>query len=880
MERLGMWWRRLRLLFGRERWDRDLEDEMRFHLEMQAQENRENGIDAEEARYSASRQLGNATVLREASRAEWGWTWVESVLQDVRYTVRSLDRTPGFTAVALATLALGIGANTAIFSLLHDMILERLPISHPEELVQLTWSSQRGSRGSNFNWPEFEPMLRPQPALPGLCAHLSQEVSLVADGTFERVRAHHVSGGYYSTLGVRAFLGRTLGAADDRPSAAPAAVLSYAYWQRRFARDPRILGRTVSLDGTPLTIVGVTPPEFYGVSRLTPPEITVPLDAVPLADGKSYYVFYFARLQPGVSPVQARAQVTMRMQGLLEAELKSERDWMGKMKLDVIPAATGEYDARWTLETSLRILWICIGIVLLICCTNLATLLLARSAVRSREIAARLVIGASRGRILRQLLTESVVLSMGGGSLGLATGYLVHRVLLILLSTDGPTTIEYRLHPPLLAFTAGVSVLIGILLGLAPALRAARINLSSAMRGDAPTTSGRLRLTPARWLLVAQVAASVVLLASATLFVRTLHNLKTIDAGFDRERLLLMSVDTRPARLDGERLLALLDDVMERVSAIPGVRSAALAQMEVYGRNAMKNIWGQGFVPQHGTVGFNMVGPGFFSNAGIPLVAGREFSSRDRAGAPLVAMVNEAFVRAHLPGGDPLGRRFGDRGPKSAGMFEIVGVVKDARHANLRLPPQPTVYQSLWQHARLPPFVLHVRTVRDPASLTAHLRREIQAANSALTIHHVRTMTEEVEGTLRQERTFATLLGWLGGLALGLCCVGLYGVASYSVTRRTKEIGLRMAIGAARGDILWLVLRETLGLVTIGSLLGAPLALVAARVIRRLLFGLTPADPWTVGTAVLLMAGIATIACLVPAYRAIRIHPTEALRYE
>jgi len=864
-------------LFHHGQREEDLDEEVQAHLRMAAQERMMQGETAEQARASAVREFGNATLVKEVTREMWGFRWLETLLQDLRYGARQLCRNPGFTAVAVLTLALGTGVNTAIFSLRHDTILARLPISHPQELVQLMWR-ERMESGSNFNWPDYEPLLAPQPALPGLFAYLIEEMNLRSGNVSERVRAHLVSGSYYSTLGVQAFLGRTLAAGDDRPAATPAAVVSYAYWGRRFGFDPAVIGRTVYLEGTPFTVVGVAPPEFYGLNRLAPPDITCPLHVTPRQERKSYYVSYFARLKPGVSIEQARAQVEVRFHALLDDELKSERSWMGKARLDVISAATGEESVRFLLEEPLRVLSVLVGVVLLICCTNLATLLLGRAAARSREIAVRLALGAGRWRIVRQLLTESVLLGASGGAAGLFVGYGVHTLLRTLLAIDQSASLQFRLHWPLLAFTAGVSLVTGISFGLVPALRATGVNPGIVMKGDAPGV-GRLGLGPTRAFLVVQVAASVLVLVGATLFNRTLRNLEGVDAGFNRDHLLLMSIDPRQSRFQGDRVAGLLDELTERIRAVPGVRSAALAEDALF-QEGTQSIWVQGSAQTKGSAHYNVVGPDFFTTAGIPLLIGREFSPRDRPGAPLVAIVNEAFVRNYFPGQNPLARRFGDQGPESAGKFEIVGVVKDTGSRGLRWAPHPMDFHSFWQSTTLVPFVLHVRVMGNTGAASASLGQAIRGIDPGLVVYDVRTMTEQLNGTLRQERTFAVLSLLFGALALGLCCVGLYGVTAYSVTRRTKEIGIRVALGAPRTQVLWLFLRQTLGLVVIGVVVGTPIAMACAKYVKSLLFGLTPADPGSLAIALLMLTGVAAVACLLPARRATKVDPMVALRYE
>jgi predicted permease len=863
--------------FRRRHWDEERARELEAYLEIETDENIARGMSPEEARYAAHRKLGNLTLIREEIYRMNSLGWLETFWQDLRYAARQLHHNPGFATVAVITLALGIGVNTAIFSLLHDAILARLPISHPQELVQLIWR-QGTAVGTSFNWPDYEPLLAPQPALPGLFAYLIEEMNLRSGNVSERVRAHLVSGSYYSTLGVKAFLGRTLATGDDRPAAAPAAVLSYAYWGRRFAFDPAVIGRTVYLDGAPFAIVGVAPPEFYGLNRLAPPDITCPLHVTPRQDRKSYYVSYFAGLQPGVSIEQARAQVAVRFHALLDEELKAERSWMGKVKLDVISAATGEESVHMLLGEPLRVLSILVGIVLLISCTNMATLLLGRAAARSREIAVRLAIGAARGRVGRQLLTESVLLGAAGGAVGLLVGYGVHALLRVLLAIDPSTNLQFRLHWPLLGFTAGVSLVTGIAFGLVPALRATGVNPGTVMKGDAPGV-GRLWLGPTRAFLVVQVAASVLVLVGATLFIRTLRNLEGVDAGFNRDHLLLMTIDPRQSRFQGDRVTGLFDELTERIRAVPGVRSAALAEEPLF-REGAQTIWVQGSAHAGEAASFNVVGPDFFATAGIPLLLGRDFSPRDRPGAPLVAIVNEAFAREYFPDQNPLGRRFGDEGPNSAGKYEIVGVVKDSRSHGLRWAPYPADFHSFWQSAAAVPFVLHVRVMGNTRAVGASLVQAIRGIDPALVVYDVRTMTEQINGTLQQERTFAALSALFGALALGLCCVGLYGVASYSVTRRTQEIGIRMALGAARTHIIWLFLQQILMLIFIGVAIGTPVALACAKLVKSMLFGLTPADPASLATALFMLVGVGIVACLLPARRATKVDPVVALRYE
>ncbi|MBZ5552858.1 MAG: ABC transporter permease [Acidobacteriia bacterium] len=811
----------------------------------------------------------------------------DDIAQDVRFGIRMLAKSPGFLAVAVLSLALGIGTSTAIFSLLNQAMFEPLPVKNPQELVQVLLAWPGGSR-SNLDYSEFRSLTENRQSFSSVLIYGERELNFRSDNLSERILAHLVSGSFYSTLGVDALVGRTITEEDDRGAASPVAVLSYAFWERRFARNPAVLGKTVYISNLPFTIVGVTPPGFFGTDRLSVPDITVPLATLPLPGS----VHCLGRLKPDVSLTQARAELAVLLHQAVNEMSAQMRDWTPRdrqlvldLRVDLMRAGSGNWGMQLMLAEALPILILSAGVLLLIGCMNVANLLLGRAAVRSREISIRLALGAGRMRITRQLLTESILLSLVGGMIGLFFEFWAHYLLKILLPFDASASVQFLLDRRILVFTAVASMLTGILFGTAPALHATRVEVARSLKGAMPLTTRQRRLGPARSLLVVELAGSLILLVGAALFVRTLRNLRTFDAGFERQHILLLTLDPRESRFKNERLNTLFDELTAQVEAIPGVRSAALAHAPLLMGSTyrQKTLWVEGYnyAPNENQfVSFNSVGPGFFANAGIPLLLGRDFGPQDRINASPVAIVNEALVHKYLPNQNPIGKRFGDEGSRSVGKYEIVGVVKDAKFWNLREGSRPTEFQLLGQLPENRPFVLHVRTTGNPSTVTASIRQVIQSIDRNLVLYDVRTMTDQVNQTLRHERMFATLSMLFGVMALGMACIGLYGVATYSVARRTSEIGLRMALGARRRDVLWMVLKETLSLVAFGAAIGTPVALACSRFVRSLLFGLTPADPATIAFSILVLVSVATLASFLPAWRASRVDPMVALRHE
>jgi predicted permease len=884
LERLGGIWLRIKALVYRRRLDRDLEEELAFHLAMRAQKYGDDPA----ANAAARRQFGNPTRIRERCRELWTFAALETLWQDLRYAVRTLAKAPAFSIVAVLSLALGIGANTALFSLMDVMLLRALPVKNPQELVEFVRAHPDGAMMTNLPYPVFEYFRRDHSVLSDVFAIGWSNPVFRAGGVLEPATAHEVSGSFFPSLGVRAVMGRTIGPDDDRENAANhVAVISYAFWSRQFGRDPSTLGVTVRLSGEPFTVVGIMPPEFFGVDRGTVPDLWVPL-AVDPNPGE---VWVLGRLRPGVSVTQARAQLEPLFQQALDslrADLKlwpeQEARKFLSQRLLVNRATEGTSGVRWTYweySNTMKILIGLAGLVLLIACANLANLLMARSAVRSREIGIRLALGAGRWRLVRQLMTENLLLALTGGALGLLVAAWGHRLLLGFLVRDPlGVAFDFRLDYRLLGFGLALSVATALLFGLLPAIRATRAEVSDCIH-SAGRQRGALHMPLAKGLLAVQIGLSMVLLIGAGLFARSLRNLGAADLGLARENLLLMDVSS-----SGKTPQARLEFWMEltrRVSELPGVRSMALAGDAVFGNGGWnKTVWIERpeLSAQDTHVPFNLVSPGFFATAGIPILTGREFGEQDRENAPLVALVNRTFARRFFDNENPIGKHFGDRGQASSGRYQIVGVVGDAKYGSVREQTQPMVFHPLWQEQEGNSCVLHVRMAPEPAALVPSIRREIQALDGDALIGEVRTLPQVIRAELRQDRMFAMLASFFALLALALGAIGVYGIVAYRVARRTAEIGVRMALGAQRRDVLWLIMRETLLLLVAGAAVGVPAALAAARLIKSLLFAVDPSDPLTIACATLVLFAAGGLAGFLPARRAASVEPTLALRSE
>jgi len=886
--------------------EQDLDRELRAHLELEAEEERESGLPADQAQFAAQRHLGNTTLLKEAVRESWGWASLERLGQDIRYGLRLLRKNAGFSVVAILSLALGIGANTAIFGLINALLLKSLPVRDPQSLLFIAKQAEGGVDPS-FYYETYQRLRAEQPFFQELAAYGERvRMNVSVDGIAESTVGQLVSGNYYSVLGVPPAAGRVFNPDDDRvPSAHPVAVISYQYWQRRLGGSAAAIGTKVLIDGTPFTIVGVTPPGFFGLEVGDAPEVSVPIMMQPqvMPDKENWlgrahntvdWLIIFGRLKPGVTIPQATGGLQVLFRNI-QTELATEiglgkaswrQEWV-EAKLVLVPGGAGLSHLRRPYAEALYILMGVVGLVLLIACANVANLLLARASARQREIALRLAIGASGARVIRQLLVESLILSGLGGVLGVGLSYWVSALLVRFLSVGGPM-IRLDLSPDwrILGFTAAISMMTGVLFGLAPAMRGTRFELSPALKQGGRGSSPPQRF--ARALAVTQVALSLVLLIGAGLLVRTLHRINDVDGGFPRDHVYTVSLSPRGSDQkngpNGPRLNRIYLDLLGRVRAIPGVVSASLAgeppTMRGYGR-PFKALDGRQFLAHQ-----NQIYPGYFATLGSSVVQGRDFGRADIAeGAPLVAIVNETLARKVFPGENPIGRRIVCTGQISIGESgspcEVIGVARDIAYATLKDQPQNAIYMTFLQAPTgRGAMELIVRAAGASADVHAQLRREIAAIDPYLPAFVVRSLATEVDAALMRERLLALISTVFGALASLLAAIGLYGVVAYSVSRRSQEIGVRMALGALPHRVLALVLGETLLLAGLGIACGLPVALAATRLLAGFLYGIKPGDPLVLLAGASFLLATAAIAGYIPACRAARIDPVVALRDE
>lgn len=802
-------------------------------------------------------------------------------LKDVRFGLRQFARTPVLTAIALITLALGVGANTAVFSLLDTYLLENLPVKDPKQLRTVAVVSRTASM-TNVPFELFE-QLRPSKSLSGVFAFWTMQMNLDSGNETDRILAQMVSGDYYSTLGVRAQIGRTIQDSDVTHHE-PVAVISHTFWVRHFGADPAAIGKALNLNGIPTVVIGVTAPEFFGTDRGVSPDITIPLEERRLAN-----IWTTVRLKPGADEKQALAEVEVALQRALlamrprlERYRESEREEVLTLHAALLPGSKGLGFARMAYLPSLKILIVLCGMVLLIACVNIANLLLARSISRSSELGVRIALGADSFRLVRQMLTESALLAVAGTAMGIGCAFWMHRGLVRLLMNESELqALPFRLNLHMLAFAAGMSVLTGLLFGIIPALRASQIDAWSLLKSDAHS-SNSFRLGFAKGLIIMQVGTAMLLLVGSGLLVRTFQNLSAIDSGLEVRNMVMMTVGFNPKEYSAASVPELYQQLVSQVAEASGVRSVTLGADSAFsGGGWNKSVWVEGQPAERDqTTNFNVVGPRFFSTTGIPLLSGREFTANDRRGQPPVVIVNETFAKRFFPGRNPIGMHLGDEGPTSTYKYEVIAVVADSHNRSLRRPLEPKLYQPLLQDDYASSVVLHIRTDGNNPLVSELARNAVRALHRNVPVYDVSTIGAQVDLALRQERMMAVISGFFGVLALFLTSIGVYGVIAYAVVRRTKEIGIRIALGAAPNKVRRIVLRDTLGLVIAGTIVGIPAAIAGGRALKEALWGVAPQDPLTISVCGLMLLLTGCIAAYIPARRAAKLDPIAALRAE
>jgi predicted permease len=838
-----------------------------------------------------------------------------SLLGDARLALRAWRKAPAFTAIAIVSIALGIGANAAIFTLVDQVLLRTLPVRDPGELVQVTFTGSRFGNNwgdtSEVSYPMYTELRDNNAVFSGICARYVTAFHIGVAGRTERVTGEIVSGTYFPVLGVGAAAGRTLTPDDDRlPGGHPLAVLSHAFWTSRFAADPGVINSSMVINGHSYTIVGVAQRGFDGVEVGRQAQVFVPMtmkgQITPGWNGLDErlwrWVRVFARLKPGVSREQARAALEPYFKALLDKDLgdrvfsgasQRTRERYRENQLQILDASQGRSAFRRTMATPLWVLMATAAGVLLIACANIANLLIARGAARQREIAVRLALGATRGRIVRQLLVESLMLAFAGGIVGLAVAAAAApAVLAFFVSPDMPQPISTAPDWRILAFTFAVALLTGLIFGMAPAFQATRPDVVPALKDQATSVlggQGRLR----KALVATQMGLSLLLLIGAALFIRTLDNLLAVDIGFETTRLVSFSMDPSLSGYAPQRARDFVKTLLTRVGATPAVDGVGVATMRLLdGNQWMTSMSVQGYQPkpdEQMELLANSVSPGYFKTMGIPLLMGRDFTDRDElttAPAPgrpdfRVAIVNERFARQYFSDGNAIGRRIGfGQEANAATPIEIVGVVRDSKYTDVRDDAQKQVFFPFLEASRPSAFTVYVRTSQPAETMVNVIRQTVQQIDPALPVHSMRTLERQVDQSLRRERLVATMTATFGALATALAVIGLYGVMSYSVARRTREIGVRVAFGATAGHISWLMIREVLIIAVAGIAIGLPAAWWLGRFVSSQLYGVAPTDPVTVTGAVLLLLTVALLAGLVPSVRAARLDPTLALRHE
>jgi putative ABC transport system permease protein len=830
---------------------------------------------------------------------------VSSFWQDLRYALRLLRLSPGFTLVAVLTLALGIGANTAIFELIDSIRLRTIPAKNPQELATVRiadrhWGSgQFSSQYSQLTFAMWEQIRKRQEGFAEIAAWSDQRFNLATGGEVRYARGIRVSGEFFHVIGVQPILGRLVGPADDQPGCGTtAANISYAFWQRNFSGDRSVVGKRLTLDGNSFEVVGITPPGFNGVAVGDTFDVAVPICVEPILSPRNnrltirhaWWLASIGRLKPGWTIARASAQIKAVTPAILQETIPPFYDAERvkkflEYKLGAFPASTGFSQLRADSETSLWLLLGISGLVLLIACANLANLMLARASARERQITIRLALGATRSRMIRELLSESLLLSVAGAICGLFLAFAVSRMLVAFISTpDSQIFLDLGMDWRVMAFTTCLAVLTTVFFGLAPAVRATRAEPATLLQsGSRGTPGGRERFSLRRILVVSQVAFSIVLLVGALLFARSLRNLTTLSAGFQQNAILITNVDFRRLQMPEERFAEYKREIAKRMQAIPGVESAAQAMLVPFGGSTWNDtVINEGSDADAGVAWTNYLGAGYFQTVGTPLLAGRDFDDRDTATSVKVAIVNQAFVRKILKGPEPLGKRFRihEAPGKPRPLYEIVGVVGDNKFQDMHEEFLPFAYYPTTQQEKpSPDDQILIRSSLPLTSLMASVKQTMGEMNPGIDLEF-KVFKRQIQNSLLQDELMATLSGFFGFLAVLLAAIGLYGVISYMVVQRTREIGIRMAIGADRVAVVRAILREAGTLTVAGLVIGTGLALGAAQAAKSLLYGLKPRDPLTLVIAIFTLSAVAALAGFLPAYRASKFDPLVALRYE
>jgi len=911
---------KLRQLFRSQHDDREFSDEIETHIQLLASRFEYRGMSQEDAAIAARRQFGNAPLHHQHRRDLRSFLALATLTRDLRFAARQLYRNPLITLIAIVSLGLGIGANTAIFSVAKRVLFDVLPVHNPKELRVLSWittpssnpasankqpvppvwgdifSTPAGGFSSNtFSYPVYQALLKQSTAFQSLIAFKDISITATIDGTPQLVSAELLSGNAFESLGLNPAIGRSITPADDAaPGAGPVAVIADSFWSRQFARSPSVIGKVIAINGVPITIVGVAPAPFAGLDTAAPTRIFLPITMQPIVvpraqhgtvslldNPQSWWVQIIARLRPEIPEhqAQARLDVVLRQAALSASTYPGSMDTF-HLKFD--PGTRGQDNLRGVLAQPSWILLALSGLVLLLACVNLANLLLARAASRRREISTRLALGATRGHILRQMLTESLLLSSLGGLAGLALGYLGRNAIPGMISDPAlAAAMHASFDWQVLAFTAAVSLATGVLFGLVPAWQATRTNLTSSIKDSTQTTPTGSRLNVGKGLVVLQIALSAILLLGAALFVRTLINLSSKPLGFRADHLLLFRLNTSNAQYTDPQMVALYRQLDEKLAAIPGVSSVSFSTIAIIGDGHSGSTFRRtGSASQPVRVQANTVGSAFFTTMGIPILQGRSFNTTDTPTSPAVAVVNRALANQFFPGQNPIGQLFDADMDEATTPVQIIGIVADTRYADLRSDTPPTFYLSQNQHLGAGRLVVEIRTQADPAAILPQVRATVASLDRNLPLLDVRTMTQQIASTLSNERIFAQLTAGFGILALILACIGIYGIMAYNVSRRTSEIGIRMALGAQANQVLALVLREVSWMALAGVTLGIAAALWLARFIASMLYGLQSWDPLTLTGVAALLILISLLAGFGPARRASRINPTQALRHD